>query len=311
MRMRDDTGRSASHLDLNLLELFECIWITRNLTAAGERLGLSQPAVSRGLARLRETYGDELFVRHRRGVEPTGFAKTLAEPVSTALAIVRKTIEKPRFSPLEDTRRFRVALSDIAERYFLPRLAAWFADHAPHISIDTVYVSREELLAGLDAGEIDLAIGFLPGLGKQVYEKRLFEEKYVYIARLGHPVVDGRLRVSQLRKLPHVVGSPEGTRHAAAVEKVLMGPKVRAVVSMKVGSFLSIAPIVAASNLVAVIPSNLAALVSEHVGLQLIEPPVHFPSFGVSMVWHRRFHTDPAGVWLREVFIQHFGTSRS
>lgn len=310
MRMRDDTGRSAPHLDLNLLELFECIWRTRNLTVAGEQLGLSQPAVSRGLARLRETYGDELFVRHRRGVEPTGFAKTLAEPVSTALAIVRRTIEKPTFSPTEDVRRFRLALSDIGERYFLPRLAAWFAENAPHVSIDTVSASREELVAGLGGGEIDLAVGFLPGLGKQVHEKRLFEEKYVYIARLGHPVVDGHLRTSQLRELPHVVGSPQGTRHAAAVEKVLTGPRVRAVVAMRVGSFLSIGPIVADSDLVAVVPSNLATLVSEHVGLQLIAPPVHFPSFGVSMVWHRRFHGDPGGVWLRRVFSDLFSPSR-
>ncbi|WP_321803535.1 LysR substrate-binding domain-containing protein [Burkholderia sp. BCC1988] len=229
--------------------------------------------------------------------------------MSIALAIVRKTVEKPNFSPKEDGRRFRVAISDIGERYFLPRLAAFFAEHAQHVSIDTVAVSREELLAGLSAGEIDLAVGFLPGLGKQVHEKRLFEEKFVYIARLGHPVVDGRLRVSQLRELPHVVGSPQGTQHAAAVEKVLTGPRVRAAVAMRVGSFLSIGPIVANSDLVAVVPSNLAALVSEHVGLQLISPPVHFPSFGVSMVWHRRFHSDPAGIWLRKVFVELFGSS--
>ena len=307
MRMRDDSRRLAPHLDLNLLELFECIWRTRNLTAAGERLGLSQPAVSRGLARLRETYRDELFVRHRRGVEPTGFAQTLAEPVAAALAIVRRTIEKPGFSPEEDRRRFRIAMSDIAERYFFPRLAGWLADHAPQVSIDAVSVSHTELLAGLDSGDIDLAVGFLPGLGKQVHEKRLFEEKFVYIARLGHPHVDGHLTVSQLRKLPHVVGSPQGTRHAAAVEKVLMGPRVRAQVSMRVGSFLSIAPIVAGSDLVAVVPSNLATLTSEHVGLQIITPPVRFPSFSVSMVWHRRFHSDPAGGWLRGAFMQHFG----
>lgn len=306
MRMRDDSGRSAPQLDLNLLELFECIWHTRNLTSTGERLGLSQPAVSRGLARLRETYGDELFVRHRRGVEPTGFAKTLAAPVSTALEIVRRTIEKPTFTPLTDSRRFRVALSDIGERYFLPRLAAWFAEHAPQVSIDTVSVSREELVAGLDAGEIDLAVGFLPGLGKQVHEKRLFEERYVYIARAGHPNIDGHLHANQLRKLPHVLGSPQGTRHAAAVEKVLTGPRVRAAVAMRVGSFLSIGPIVADSDLVAVVPSNLATLVAEHVGLQLIPPPVRFPSFWVSMVWHRRFHGDPAGTWLRGVFLQLF-----
>ena len=100
MRFSDDSGRPASHLDLNLLELFESIWRTRNLTASGKALGISQPAVSRGLARLREAYGDELFVRQQRGVEPTPFAQALAEPVSAALAIVRRTIEKPGGSVL-------------------------------------------------------------------------------------------------------------------------------------------------------------------------------------------------------------------
>ncbi|WP_026229452.1 LysR family transcriptional regulator [Trinickia symbiotica] len=305
--MRDDNARSTPHLDLNLLELFECVWRTRNLTAAGERLGLSQPAVSRGLARLRDTYRDELFVRHRRGVEPTGFAQSLAEPVLTALAMVRRTVEKPTFSPMDDTRRFRVALSDIGERYFLPRLAQWFAKHAPNVGIDTVSASRAELQVGLDNGDIDLAVGFLPGLGKQVHERKLFEEKFVYIARAGHPSVNGRIRASQLRDLSHVVGSPQGTRHAAAVEKVLTGAGVKAVVAMRVDSFLTIGPIVANSDLVAVVPSNLAALVAEHVELQLLAPPVQFPRFDVSMVWHRRFHGDPAVGWLRETFLRLFG----
>jgi DNA-binding transcriptional LysR family regulator len=307
MRMRDDSGKAAPHLDLNLLELFESIWRTRNLTATGERLGLSQPAVSRGLARLRLTYGDELFVRQQRGVEPTPFAAALAEPVSAALAIVRRTIEKPHFSPADDTRRFRVALSDIGERYFLPRMAGWLAQHAPGVRIETISPSREALLTGLSSGEIDLAVGFLPGLGKLVHEKRLFRESFVYIARRGHPIVNGRLHASTLRDLPHVVGSPHGTQHAAAVEKVLTGARVRAAVAMRVGSFLSIGPIVAGSDLVAVVPSNLAALVSEHVALQLVTPPVRFPGFDVSMVWHRRFNGDPGGIWLRDVFSDLFG----
>lgn len=308
MRSRDDSGRSAPHLDLNLLVLFESIWRTRNLTATGAQLGLSQPAVSRGLARLREAYGDELFLRQQRGVEATPFAQGLAEPVAAALAIVRKTIEKPSFSPATDARRFRVALSDIGERYFLPRLAGWLAQHAPGVSIDTVSPSRAELLTGLASGEIDLGVGFLPGLGKQVQERRLFLEKFVYIARRGHPKVNGRLLVAQLRELPHVVGSPYGTQHAAAVEKVLTGPRVRAEVVMRVRSFLSIGPIVGGSDLVAVVPSNLAALVAEHVGLQLIAPPVAFPGFEVSMVWHRRFGEDPGGAWLRGAFVDLFGS---
>jgi DNA-binding transcriptional LysR family regulator len=306
MRISHDSRGPGVHLDLNLLELFDGIWRTRNLTAAGTRLGLSQPAVSRGLARLRDVYGDQLFVRQQRGVEATPFAAALADPVAAALAIVRRTIEKPTFLPKEDSRRFRIATSDIGERYFLPRLATWLAANAPGVSVDTVSPSRDELLAGLASGEIDMGVGFLPGLGKQVHEQRLFRESFVYVARRGHPQIEGRLLAAQLRSLPHVVGSPYGTLHAAAVEKVLTGSRVRAPVAMRVRSFLSIGPIVASSDLVAVVPSNLAALVSEHVGLQLIAPPVRFPGFDVSIVWHRRFHADPAGAWLRGVFTRLF-----
>jgi DNA-binding transcriptional LysR family regulator len=307
MRLRDNSGGTTTHLDLNLLALFDSIWRTRNLTASGAQLGLSQPAVSRGLARLRETYGDTLFVRQQRGVGPTPFAERLAEPVAAALAIVRGTMAKPTFSPGTDTRRFHVALSDIGERYFLPRLAAWIAENARGVAIETISPSRDELLAGLASGEIDMAVGFLPGLGKQVQTHRLFREKFVYIARRGHPIVKGRLEAAQLSKLQHVLGSPLGTQHAAAVEKVLTGPRVRAAVAMRVRNFLSVGPIVGGSDLVAVVPSNLAALVAEHVALQLIAPPMRFPGFDVSMVWHRRFGQDPGGIWLRSVFVALFG----
>lgn len=301
----------AVHLDLNLLEVFDSIWRTRNLTATGAALGLSQPAVSRGLARLRETYDDALFVRQQRGVQPTPFAERLAEPVAAALAILRGTVAKPDFDPAADVRSFRIALSDIGERYFLPRLSAWLARNAPGVNVETLSPSQAELISGLSTGDIDFAVGFVAGLGKQVHEQRLFNEHFVYIARQGHPTVKGTLEAAQLRTLLHVVGSPTGTRHAAAVEKVLTSPRVRAAIGLRVHSFLSIGPIVADSDLVAVIPSNLAALVSNHVPLQLIAPPVRFPGFDVSLLWHRRFHKDPGGRWLRSVFQALFGEKSS
>jgi len=302
MRMRHVKDGRASHLDLNLLELFDSIWRTRNLTASGAALGLSQPAVSRGLARLRETYDDTLFLRQQRGVQPTPFAERLAEPVAAALAIVRATIDKPTFAPQTDPRSFRIALSDIGERYFMPRLSAWLATNAPAVTVETANPSQADLNAGLSTGSIDLAVGFVSALGKQVHQQRLFRERFVYIARQGHPSVRGRLVTAQLRALPHVVGNPAGTLHAAAVEKVLTSSRVRAAIALRVCSFLSIGPIVGASDLLAVVPSNLATLVSGHVGLQLIAPPVRFPGFDVSMVWHQRLHREPGNLWLRSVF---------
>jgi DNA-binding transcriptional LysR family regulator len=117
--------------------------------------------------------------------------------------------------------------------------------------------------------------------------------------------------MNQLRSLPHVVGNPPGTQHGSAVEKVLASQRVRAVIALRVRSFLSVGPIVADGDLIAPMPSNLAALVAEHVGLQLIAPPMRFPGFDVSMVWHRRFNKDPAVQWLREVFEELFSETTS
>jgi len=290
-------------LDLNLLELLETIYRTRNLTAAGARLGLSQPAVSRGLARLREMYGDTLFVRQQRGVAPTPFADSLIAPVSAALDTVRSTLERPTFDQAVQARVFRVALSDVGERIFLPRLMEHLARNAPQVGIEVISPSQDQLHDGLASGEIDLAVGFFGTLSKQVHHRRLFRERFVYVARQGHPSVQGRLRKDQLRGLLHVIGGPQGMEHAAAVEKVLEGASVRARVALRVHSLLCVGPVVAESDLVGLVPGNLAAVVAGHVPLQLLEPPMQVPGFDVTMVWHERFHRDPANEWLRGVFL--------
>lgn len=305
--IREHASRPLTRqLDLNLLELFETVYRTRNLTEAGAGLGLTQPAVSRGLARLREMYGDALFVRQQRGVVPTPFADALAGPVTSALSILRTTVQRPSFDPLKEARTFRVAMSDIGERLFLPRLLAHTAEFAPRVVIDAVSPTEGAVLDRLASGRIDLAAGFLGQLSKQVHQRRLFRERFVYVARSGHPKVNGALRREQLRELPHVVAGPAGMEHAAAVEKVLAGSRVKARVALRVHSFLCVGPVVASTDLIAAVPSNLAAVVAGHMNLQLIEPPVQFPGFDVTLSWHQRFHRDPASEWLRATFVKLF-----
>lgn len=300
----------SRQVDLNLLELFETVYRMRNLTAAGSQLGLSQPAVSRGLGRLREMYGDALFVRQQRGVVPTPFADSLVSPVSSALEILRSTVTRPTFSQSEEARTFRVAMSDIGERLFLPRLMRHLAEVAPQVTIEAVSPSQGELFDGLASGQVDLAVGYLGDLGKQMHQRRLFRERFVYVARKDHPSVKGNLRRDQLRELPHVVAGPEGMQHAAAVEKVLSGTRVKAKVALRVHSFLCVGPIVASTNLIGAVPSNLGAMVAAHMQLQLVEPPVQFPAFDVSMTWHQRYHRDPGSEWLRSVFVTLFDSLR-
>jgi DNA-binding transcriptional LysR family regulator len=193
-------------------------------------------------------------------------------------------------------------MSDIGERFFLPRLVRHLAKEAPHVTIDAVSQALPQLKTGLESGNIDLVAGYLPDLGKQVRQQRLFREHFIYVARAAHPSIEGSLRREQLRNLPHVLASPPGTPHAAAVERVLTSPRVRATIALRVRSFLCIAPIVAETDLVAAMPSNLAALVATSLRLQRINSPVPIPGFDVSIGWHDRYHHDPAIEWLRTQF---------
>jgi DNA-binding transcriptional LysR family regulator len=295
-------------IDLNLLELFDITFRTRNLTATSVRLGLSQPAVSYGLAKLRKMYGDALFVRMQRGVQPTPIAVQLAGPIALALQTVRSTIKKVEFVPSEARRTFRVAMSDIGERYFLPRLARRLGVEAPHVTVETLSPGLAELTEGLVAGDIDLAIGFIPGMGKQMHGEGLFSEQFVYLMRNGHPAAENDLTAARIRNLRHVVAGPPGTRHLHAVEKVLTSPQVRAEIALHVRSFLCVGPILADSDLVGLVPSNLAALVANNLNLCVRRPKLKFPAFDIRMYWHRRFHQDPASGWLRKTVSDLFGS---
>jgi len=307
MTIASSSQLRPNRVGLQLLELFNSIYSTRNLTLSASQLGLSQPAVSRGLARLREAYDDPLFIRQQRGVQPTPFADHLAEPLAAALSIVQATIERPRFEPASDERHFRIAMTDIGERYFLPRIVARLSKASPKVSVESVFPTLPELQGGLANGDIDLVVSLLPRLGKQIRELRLFREQFVYVARAKHPVVRGKLTKEMVRALSHVVVSTPGTRHATEVERVLTAARTRVPVALRVRSFLSIGPIVAESDLVAVVPRTLAQLVGATLKLQQLDPPFPFPGYEVSMGWHQRFHRDPGSEWLRTQFLDLFG----
>lgn len=293
-------------LDLNLLELFDTVYKAGSLTAAGERLGLSQPAVSYGLGRLREMYGDPLFLRVQRGVVPTAFAQGLAGTVDTALRMLRGTLNKPTFEPAVAQRVFRVVMSDIGERYFLPRLSAAMQAHSPGVSIQTLSLGSQEMAEGLAAGSIDLAIGFIPSLDKQFHQQVLFVERFVYLMRKGHEALRGPLTLRRMQQLRHIVGGPPGMHHRTVVEKVLLSPQVRAQIVLRPQNFLAIGPIVAESDLVALVPSNLAQVLTRTLEVKTARAPVEVPPFNISLYWHARMDHDPASTWLRAAFTQLF-----
>jgi DNA-binding transcriptional LysR family regulator len=293
----------SRQVDLNLLDLFDTVFRTRNLTNAGTILGLSQPAMSHALARLREMYGDPLFVRLPQGLRPTPFAEQLAGPVAAALHIVRDTLEKARFDPATAQRTFRIAMTDIGEQVFLPTLIKFLWTHAPGIKIETkvTSTSAHALINDLSTGDIDLAVGFIPA-SKGIFQKTLFSDDYVCVVRRAHPVVRNALSLPDFMQLRHVVADVAGTGHASSVVKVLSANGMNDNIVLWVNHFLSIAPLIANTDLVATVPRNLANTFVKSWKLHAVEPPVKFPNFDITQYWHERYEHEPGNIWLRQMF---------
>lgn len=292
-------ARLTQQVDLDLLELFETVYRTCNVTIAGQQLGLSQSAVSSGIARLREAYADPLFVRKQRGVQPTPLADKLIEPIRQIVASVRATLAIGTFVPEDARTTLRIGMTDMGERMFLPALISRLSRSAPNMSVETVSLPLDALFGALASGTIDAAMGFMPRMAKEIRRQTLFKERFVYLLNRDVLADRSRLTLPDIREAKHIIASPPGWEHGAALERVITGDPVRARIALKVQSFLSIAPIVAATDLFAIVPSNLATAVADHLGVRVLPAPVTLPVFDISLYWHQRANKDPANMWLR------------
>src|ERR1700742_1293639 len=182
-------SQANSHIDLNLLRVFFAIWDLRSLTAAGDRLGLTQPAISHSLRRLRDRFGDPLFVRVANRMLPTDAAVRLHEPLDQAFELLNRTLQSGIvFDPRVTERTFRVAMSDIAEVYLLPRLITELSRISPFIRVHIVPLVPQSLLSSMRSGEIDLAIGAISMPDKDLASIDIVNDRYICLVRANHPI---------------------------------------------------------------------------------------------------------------------------
>ncbi|MBN9369575.1 LysR family transcriptional regulator [Hydrogenophaga sp. YM1] len=294
-------------LDLNLLRLFAEVYRAGSVSRAAERLGLTQPAVSHGLTRLRLLVKDPLFMRAPGGVRPTPRAVALAEAVQDALDALEGALGRTSvFDPSTSRHLFRVHMSDIGEGRFLPELMAWLHAQAPGVRVATQPVPHAALAESLDAGAIDFAFGFLP----QVRETRrveLLHDRYVVLMRAGHPMVASlrKLRgVAQLRALQQL--DFVAVRAHADTLRILQRAGLQERLRLTTEHFMVLPSIVQATNLCGVMPRNIARGFVQAGGCTVLEPPFEGADFTVSLHWSHRFEADPAHRWFREVAVQLF-----
>ncbi len=290
-------------VDLNLLAVFDAILQEGSITRAAERLDMSQPATSNALNRLRALLHDPLFVRQARGMTPTPRARQLAEPIREALTLIRHTLsEQWLFDYAHSEHRFRVAMSDYGDSVILPRLLDHLARVAPAVQVDVVANDHPAVATDLRSGDLDLAIGNRPELEREFRSEGLLVEQFICMARADHPGIRDRLTLRRFAELHHVDVSH--TRYLSRrIDEALAAEQLRRRVTATVPSFLSVAPIVAATDLIATIPWRAARAFAGTGGLRLIPPPVALDDAPVRQYWHASTDTDPASKWLRRTIL--------
>jgi DNA-binding transcriptional LysR family regulator len=282
-------------LDMTMLLVFAEALKYRKLSAAASRLGLTQPAVSHTLARLRDLFGDPLFLRRPHGVEPTARALALAPQVQAIIDTAQASLMGgSAFSPGSTTAIFRVAALDYEAAVFGPPLCRILAEEAPGATLVFRSLANAQAMDALDGGEADIVLGFVPGL-PDTYGRRVFySESYAAVHRKG---LRYRGTLEDYLAREHVLVSFSGERRGI-VDDVLaakgLSRKVRAVFPL----FLPALAAVAETDMVATLPRRLALTQAERFGLRVKEPPLALRSFPVRAIWHPRSENDPKIKWL-------------
>lgn len=301
-----------SDIDLNLLVVFQQMLRDRRVSRAAESLGLSQPAVSNALRRLRGILGDELFLRTQSGMEPTPYALQLASPVGQALDTLRDALNvRASFDPTTSQRCFSLAMTDVGETYFLPVLMEALAHSAPGVTLRCVPVADPALRDDMAAGRIDLALGSLPQLQAGFFQQALFRQRYVALMRASHPLA-ARPTVStaQYRLAAHVRVVSAGTGHGqveAALDKLGL---IRAV-QLTVPQYVALGHVLGHTDLIATVPERFAERTAEAFALAARPITLRLPSSTIAQLWHAHLHRDPGHQWLRGLVAQRFGTANT
>lgn len=298
---------NLSSFDLNLLRVLDALLQDHSTVRAGERLGLSQPAVSAALGRLRAALGDELFFRRGQGLEATHYALSLEAPLRETLDRVEALIRGADvFDSATSDARFKVSGSDFFAEMLMPKLADWLSTRAPLMCVHLVDLVPDSYVDTLERYDVDLALIPEMALPDWVADRPVFLSPYSVIARKGHPRL-ARARLSTGEPIPldlfcdigHVLFSPEGNASAAgdaALAKV--GRTRRVVMTMPV--FSGVYRAVAGSDLIALLPTALAHHIAGTVGLEVFQPPMPVEPVQITMIWHRRNTASPSHLWLRD-----------
>jgi DNA-binding transcriptional LysR family regulator len=290
-------------VDLNLLKAFDALMNERAVTRAAGRIGLSQPAMSHALSRLRSLFADDLFVRTPTHMEPTARARDIAPLVSAAIEHIEAALNLGvGFDPAKSVAIFTAGMAEYAEVALVGRLAAAFARQAARATLRLTPLTGTEAAEQLDSGKIDVAVAHLGALPAHLDSILLLRDPFVLVTRRGHPFAAQSLSIEAYAALDHVLVSPRGDT-SGAVDRVLADFGLKRRIALLVATYLALPVALAASDLVATVPRRTARQIAATAEVEIMPLPIDL-SATVSMAWHRRATSEPAQAWFRELLTE-------
>jgi DNA-binding transcriptional LysR family regulator len=294
------SGMNWGSVDLNLLIVFDVLMQERTITRAGKRLGLSQPAASHALARLRHMLHDDLFIRTPEGMQPTPRAAQMAEPVRDALRALSMTLEPESFDPATAEHDFTIAVNNYAARAVVPALVREAGNAAPRVSLEIQPIGMREVLDQLDAGGMDVALTTLADGGERFRCVRVMDDDYVVLLGKHHATAaEAELSAELVAEIPHI-GITSSGEDTGFIDAALDALGLTRRIATRV-PFLSIELMLVKSDLLAVVPRRVAVDLASICPLVVKELPFPSPRLALSMIWHRRVDNDASHRWLREI----------
>jgi DNA-binding transcriptional LysR family regulator len=294
------SGMHIGGLRFNQLQLIEALARTGNITEAAKHIGITQPAASHALARLRRSTRDPIFIRTSEGMKPTPYGARLAAAVHDATKLLEYGLDRsPDFDPMRSTRTFNVFLSDVGQWLFLPKLLEGLASSAPGIGLRVRPLPTKAAHLMLESGEVDIAVGTFTGLITGCMQRRLYQGRYVCVVRADHPAFANGMTLEAFRSVPHAVAEGAGYVHEV-LDRWLARQKIQRCVKVNVPHYLVLPLIVARSDLLAITAGRVAEIFATMVPIKIMPLPMKTQSYDINIFWHERFHHDPANRWFRQ-----------
>lgn len=287
-------------IDLNLLPVLAALLEEVHVSRAAEQVGLSQPAMSHALNRLRDLLGDPVLVRHGRGMVLTPAALELREPVAELMSKIHTTLfEREPFDPQTWQGNIRVGCRDYSELVILSELAEILSQKGPGFQLNGIVGALDGPYEAIANGDMAFALGYFPDCPATFFCEDLAPERFVCIVSKDHPDIQEALSLDQFLRHKHVLIAPSGTPRGI-VDETLEAQGLSRTIAVVVAHFMAAPAIVAKSHHICTLPERIALKAADWMNVKIFDPPLPVRGFSMQMVWNQRTHHDPPLNWIRQ-----------